>query len=120
MNVQFPLRFDGGARVVTARFDDHVEQLIEQVLFTSPGERVNRPDFGCGLTRFVFEPLAADVLTATEAFVKSALLRWLADVIRIGDVTITVDGSKLRILVTYVITATSVRRTSAFDLEVAS
>jgi hypothetical protein len=52
--------------------------------------------------------------------VKSALLRWLADVIRVGDVTITVDRSKLSIVVTYVVTATAGLRTSTFDLKVTS
>lgn len=49
MNIAYPFRFDGGGRTATADDDRHIRDLIEGVLFTNPGERVNRPDFGSGL-----------------------------------------------------------------------
>jgi phage baseplate assembly protein W len=55
-NIDFPYRFDGHGRTATAQRDQHLRNLIEQVLFTSPGERVMRPDFGSGLLALVFEP----------------------------------------------------------------
>ena len=54
MNLDFPYHFDSHGRTAAIDYDAHIRDLIEQVLFTAPGERVNRPDFGSGLLRLVF------------------------------------------------------------------
>lgn len=99
--VDFPFSFDGKGRTATTDADDHVRDMIFQVLFTNPGERVNRPDFGCGLLQLVFEP-NSDVLVATTQFmVQGALQRWLADVIRVEDVQVTSEDGRLVVEVVY-------------------
>jgi phage baseplate assembly protein W len=61
MNIAYPYSFDGRGRTAQADDDDHIRQMIEEVLFTAPGERVNRPDFGCGLLQMVFAPNSSEV-----------------------------------------------------------
>jgi phage baseplate assembly protein W len=99
--LDFPLRIDHGGRVATTGTDDHVRDMIHQVLFTNPGERVNRPDFGCGLLQLVFMPNSDALAIATEFTVKSALQRWLGDVIQTERVTVEAVDSELRVVVVY-------------------
>ena len=58
--LDYPYHFDGSGRSAATDEADHIRDLIEQVLFTSPGERVMRPDFGAGLLALVFEPNSTD------------------------------------------------------------
>ena len=81
--------------------DDHVRDLIAQVLFTSPGERVNRPEFGCGLKQLVFAPASDALAAATEQLVHGALIRWLDPVISVERVAVVVVESTLEITVVY-------------------
>src|SRR6266699_5588091 len=85
----FPLRIDAGSgQVARAGYADHVQQLIRQVLLTSPGERVCLPEFGCGLRRMVFAP-QTDALAATaQIHVRQALTAWLPDQVALTDVTV--------------------------------
>ena len=73
MNVAYPYRIDSRGRTARADHDDHLLELIEQVLFTSPGERVNRPEFGAGLMQLVFAPNSDLLATAIQASVQAAL-----------------------------------------------
>ena len=65
-DVAYPWRIDRRGRSAVARYEDHVADMVEAVLFTAPGERINRPDFGCGLDRLVFAPVDATVVGAAE------------------------------------------------------
>ena len=96
-----PLHLDGRGRVATTEADDHVRDMIFQVLFTDPGERVNRPDFGCGLLQLVFEPNSDALATATQFLVHGSLQRWLADVIQADRVEISNEGERLTVEVAY-------------------
>lgn len=99
--LDFPFHLDGRGRSARTPLDDHVRDMIWQVLFTSPGERVNRPDFGCGLKLLVFMP-ASDVLAATtQTLVKAALQRWLDREIEVEDVDVAAVDSRLEITVVY-------------------
>ena len=84
----FPLRIDGGSqRAAQAPYAAHVEQMILQILLTSPGERVDNPQFGCGLRQLVFAPIT-DALGATlQLQVTQALGLWLSGVIAVQNVT---------------------------------
>lgn len=87
-------------------YADHVEQMIMQVLFTIPGERVNLPQFGCGLRQFVFWPLSSALTVNTAMIVRQALGQWLGGVIEVGDVTAESNDDPggpgtLRITITY-------------------
>jgi uncharacterized protein len=96
-----PIHVDGRGRVAVTGDDDHVRDMIEQVLFTSPGERVNRPDFGCGLLQLVFLPNSEPLAAATRMTVQGALQRWLGDVIRVLGVDVEARDEQLRVEVTY-------------------
>lgn len=97
----FPYHVDGNHRTAETDEDDHIRDLIHQVLFTSPGERVNRPDFGCGVAQLVFMP-ASDVLAATTQFlVQGALTRWLDDLIAVERVEVVPLDSTLTVTVVF-------------------
>lgn len=101
MNVDYPFHIDGRGRTASAPDDKHIRDLIEQVLFTSPGERVNRPTFGSGLLQLVFAP-NSDVLTAAvQLTVQGALQQWLGDLILVEDVQVTGEDSTLNVKVQY-------------------
>ena len=99
--VDFPFQFDGKGRTRTTNRDEYIRDLIRQVLFTSPGERVNRPEFGCGLLLLVFAPNSEALQAATQFQVQTALQRWLADVITVDDVQVASLDSRLDVTVVY-------------------
>ena len=100
--LSFPLRVDGTGRTASADPDQHVRELIEAVLLTDPGERVMRPDFGCGLRAMLFAPLDDVLAIATQALVRAQLTHWLDDVVSIDAVQAVAenDGS-LSVTVAY-------------------
>lgn len=103
MQAAFPLGFDASGHTAQTSDNDHVRDLIEQVLFTSPGERVNRPTFGSGLLEAVFEPGGATMSAATNHIVQSALQQWLGDIIAVSQVTVTSEDSTVNVNVSYTI-----------------
>jgi phage baseplate assembly protein W len=96
-----PYHFDGLGRTAGTGAGDHVRDLIEQVLFTSPGERVMRPDFGAGLLALVFEPGSSTLAATTQFLVQSALQQQLADRIAVQGVQVAQTDSALQVSVTY-------------------
>jgi phage baseplate assembly protein W len=114
LNIHFPWKFSDRGRTALVDRDGHIRQMVEQVLFTNPGERVNRPDFGCGLLQLVFEPNADQLVAALQTTVQAALQRWLGDVIQLDELAINNDDSKLHVLVSYVVTNTGERRVDTF------
>ena len=101
--VDFPYHFDGrGRSAITAR-DDHIRDLIEQVLFTAPGERVMRPDFGSGLLALLFEPNSTTLAATTQMLVQGALQQYLSDLIAVQGVDVVNDDGALRVTVRYVV-----------------
>jgi hypothetical protein len=76
--------------------------MIYQVLFTSPGERVNRPDFGCGLLQMVFMPNSDALAAATQFMVQGALQRWLVDIIQVEQVRVANEQQRLVVEVSYI------------------
>jgi phage baseplate assembly protein W len=112
-----PFHVDDRARTATTGVDDHVRDLIEQVLFTSPGERVMRPDFGCGLGQLVFEPLSDALAAATQQLVHGALLRWLEEWILVERVSVEVRDAALAVTVAYTRRDTGEREQALFRRE---
>ena len=100
-HIAYPLHIDGAGRTADADDDQHIRHLIEQLLFTSPGERVNRPDFGSGLMQLVFAPNSEELATATEYLVQGALQQWLADLIQVESVALESVDARLEITVQY-------------------
>ena len=118
MQIDYPFHFDGRGRTAQAEDDKHIRDLIEQVLFTSPGERVNRPDFGCGLMQLVFAPNSSELATATQYLVQGSLQRWLGELIQIQAVDVSSDDSTLQVTVQYIIKRNQARQTAQFSREV--
>jgi phage baseplate assembly protein W len=113
MNVNFPFQFDGRGRTMDPQAD-YLRQLVEQVLFTSPGERVNLPDFGSGLLQLPFAPNSAELAAATQFSVQGALQKWLSGYIKVLSVTATAQESKLSVTVTYAPLNTQVTQVQTF------
>jgi uncharacterized protein len=113
-DVAFPLRIDSRGRTARAGRDDHIHQLIEQVLFTTPGERVNRPAFGCGLLQLVFQPNSEPLAIAMRAAVQAALHEWLAELIAVEKVDVRAEEEVLRVTVSYTVRATGEARADEF------
>jgi uncharacterized protein len=100
-SLDYPFSIAGDGRATLTLGDDHVRDLVEQVLFTAPGERRMLPDFGCGLLKLVFEPNSELLAAATELLVRVSLQRWLGDVIDVMTVAVTADDSTLAVVVEY-------------------
>jgi phage baseplate assembly protein W len=115
MNVDFPFHFARLGRTATAGDDDHIRDMIEQLLFTNPGERINRPDFGSGLLQLVFAPNSPELAAALQFTVQAALQRWLGDVIDLQSLEVTSEDSTLRVTVQYVVRRTGEPRTETFE-----
>ena len=71
MNIDFPFHFDGRGRTALTTDDDHIRDMIEQFLFTNPGERANRPDFGAGLLRLIFAPNSPELAAALKVTIQA-------------------------------------------------
>ena len=111
MNVDFPFHFDSVGRTAEVGYDGHVRDMIEQLLFTNPGERVNRPEFGSGVAQLVFAPNSPELAAALQFTVQAALQRWLGDVIEVQALDVASDDAKLCITLQYVVLRTGERRT---------
>ncbi|HEY0760116.1 MAG TPA: GPW/gp25 family protein [Acidisarcina sp.] len=113
-NLYYPYQFDGRGRTQGADLDDYVRQLVEQVLFTSPGERVNLPDFGSGLLQLPFAPNSLEIAAATQFTVQGALQKWLGSYIKVLAVAAVVDEEILTVTVTYALLGTGTTQVQTF------
>ncbi|MGC4098855.1 MAG: GPW/gp25 family protein [Nitrospira sp.] len=109
MALDYPFQFDGSGRTATTGGADHVRDLIEQVLFTSPGERANRPTFGSGLMQLVFAPNSDALAAATQVSIHGALQQWLGDILMVEGVDVRRDDAALRVTVRYALRLTQER-----------
>ncbi|HEY6155908.1 MAG TPA: GPW/gp25 family protein [Gemmatimonadales bacterium] len=114
MNIDFPWHFDTRGRTAATHDPDHVRDMIEQLLLTSPGERVNRPDFGSGLLQMVFAPNSPELAAALQFTIQAALQQWLGDVIDVKNLEVTSADSTLQVVLDYVVRQTGVRHTETF------
>src|SRR5579859_5406640 len=115
MNIDFPFHFDGRGQTATTDDDDHIRDMIEQLLFTSPGERVNRPDFGSGLLQMVFAPNSPELAAALQFTMQAALQRWLGDLIDVQDLQVQAEDSTLRVAVQYRLKRTGQSRVEVIE-----
>ncbi len=114
LNIDYPFHFDPRGRTAAADADDHVRDMIEQLLFTSPGERVNRPDFGSGLLQMVFAPNSPELAAALQFTLQAALQRWLGDVIGVNALDVSSDDAALVVRLDYTVLATGEARSDSF------
>jgi len=104
-DLDFPYHIDRRGRTAVTGAVEHVRDLIEQVLFTSPGERVMRPDFGSGLLALVFEPNSAALAATTQMLIQGALQQHLGHLIAVQSVDVQAVDSTFRVEVSYALLA---------------
>ena len=114
MNIDFPFHFDRRGRSASTDDDDHIRDMIEQLLFTNPGERVNRPDFGSGLQQLIFGPNSPEVAAAVKFTIQGNLQRWLGDLIELQALEVTSEDSTLNILIKYVVRRNNQQQVAQF------
>ncbi len=115
VNVLYPYQFDGRGRTAAADDPRHVRDLIEQVLFTSPGERVMRPEFGSGVQQLLFEPNSETVAAVVQMTVQAALNQWLGELVLVDEVMAESNDAALTLTVRYTRKLTGEARTEVFE-----
>jgi uncharacterized protein len=110
--IAHPIAIDAGSRELLRETDyaKHVEQMMMQVLFTAPGERINRPEFGCGLRQMVFAPNGDVTAGLVKITVFQALERWLRSVIKVQDVQVRAVSETLELRIAYLLLSNQEQR----------
>lgn len=117
MDIDFPYHFNSRGRTADTARDDHVRDMIEQLIFTNHGERVNRPDFGSGVMQLVFAPNSPELAATVQFTLQAALQLWLGDVIEVRDLTVTADDSRLTIDLKYLVRDSGLESSATFTRE---
>lgn len=113
LNVDFPLTIDERGRTAVTSDDEHIRDMIELLLFTSAGERVNRPEFGSGLLQLVFAPNSAELASALEFGMQAALQQWLGDLMEVRALDVDADDATLRVDVRYLVRRSGQERSAS-------
>lgn len=106
MDIRFPFHPDGRGRSAQANHAEHVRGMIEQLVFTNPGERVNRPDFGSGLLQLIFAANSPELAATVQFTLQSSLQRWLPDVIEVRALEVVSEDSTVSVRVSYLLLRT--------------
>lgn len=114
MDIKFPFQFDHRGRTAVNGSDAHIRDMIEQLLFTSPGERVNRPTFGSGLMQLVFQPNSEELSATAQFLVQGSLQQWLGELIEVNHVEVRSEDSNLFVTVAYTIRRTNETQVANF------
>jgi uncharacterized protein len=114
MNLAFPYGFVSSGLTAQTDLSGHIRDMIEQILLISPGERVNRPTFGCGTAQLVFAPNSDTLAAAQQQVIQASLQQWLSDLIRVAEVKVSAQESTLLITVRYTIIQTQQQQTQQF------
>ena len=114
MQIDYSLHFDARGRTAETTEAEHIRDMIEQVLFTAPGERVNRPTFGSGVQQLVFAPNSDALAAATQVAVQGALQQWLGEAILVEAVAVESVDATLSVTVRYVVRRTQERQIERF------
>jgi len=118
MNIDYPYTIDASGRTAQTDDADHIRDLIEQVLFTSPGERVNRPTFGSGILGLVFEPNSGALTAAAQASAVASLQQWLGSLIQVTGIDVESEDATLTLTISYTIRRTQEARVDQFTRSV--
>jgi phage baseplate assembly protein W len=110
VQIDYPFHWDESGRTARADDDDHIRDMLEQLLFTSPGERVNRPTFGTGIISLVFAPNGDELAAATQLMIQGALQQWLGELIVVEDVGVEHEDAALVVTIRYVVRRNAQRR----------
>lgn len=118
MNIDFPFHLDSLGHSASTSDDEHIRDMIEQLIFTNPGERVNRPDFGSGLLQLIFAPNSPELAATVQFTVQAALQRWLGDLIEVREIEAQAVDSSLTLNLKYAIRSTNEEQTATFTRSV--
>jgi len=118
LNVDFPLHFDSRGRTASPDESGHIRDMLEQLIFTNPGERVNRPDFGSGLLQLIFAPNSPELASTVQFTLQAAVQRWLGDIIDVQKIAVESVDSSLTIEIDYVIRRTREQQTATLTRNV--
>ena len=116
MNIGFPYAIAANGRTATDTIEMHVRNMIEQLLLTNPGERVNRPDFGGGAFQLVFGPNSTELAATLQLTLQASVQRYLADVLIVENMVITADDEKLLVVLNYILRQTGAAATAQVEL----
>lgn len=114
INIDFPYHVDRYYRTASTSDENHIRDLIEQLVFTTPGERVNRPDFGCGVLSLIFAPNSPELATAMEITIQASIEQWLGDLIDLETLEVTSVDASLYIVVQYFVQSSGEAQTATF------
>ncbi len=114
MNIDYPFHFDSHGRTAATDDNDHIRDMIEEFLFTNPGERVNRPDFGSGLLQLIFGQNSPELAATLQFTIQAGLQRWLGDLITVQKVEVNAQDSTLTVLVVYIVKSTGAQQSQTF------
>jgi uncharacterized protein len=114
MNIDFPFRFDLRGRTASCDEARQVREMLEQLLFTNAGERVNRPDFGGGLQQIVFAPNSPELAAALQFTTRASIQNWLGDIIDLHALDVIADDAQLHVSVSYALRRTGEQHTETF------
>ena len=114
MNLAFPYSFDATGHTAQSSVDRHVKDMVELILFTSPGERVNLPTFGSGTAQLVFKPNSDVLAAAQQQAIQAGLQQWLSDLIRVNSVRVVADDATLTVTVVYTLVANQQQQSQQF------
>src|SRR5215472_15787096 len=111
MNLKYSYGFDNSGLTAQTDAAGHIRDMIEQILFTSPGERVNRPTFGTGTATLVFAPNSDMLAAAQQQVIQASLQQWLSELIRVVGVDVSNVDATLQMTVRYTIIQTQQQQT---------
>ena len=117
--LDYPFHVDGRGRAGTTERNDHVRDLIEQVLFTLVGERVNRPTFGSNVMQLVFAPASDELATVTQFLVQGAMQQWVGDLVHLDSVDVALLEAEIEVTVVYRLRRTGMQETATFSRSIA-
>ena len=108
---KFPVQIDSKGKIASSSYEEDIKEAILIILKTSKGERVMRPDFGCGIYDYIFSPINTATLSLIEKSVREAITEWEPRV-EIENVEISteqIDEGKLIISIDYTVRKTNNR-----------
>jgi phage baseplate assembly protein W len=114
VSLAFPYAFTATGQTALTDPVTHIGDMIEQILFTSPGERVNRPTFGSGTAQLVFAPNSDVLAAAQQQALQAGLQMWLSDLIRVQSVSVAATEATLQVIVVYTVVQTAQQQTQEF------
>jgi hypothetical protein len=115
MQIDYPWRYGARGRTAETNYDEHIRDMLELLIFTDPGERVNRPNYGSGVRQLVFAPNSPELAAALEFTMQAAIQRELGDLLSLEALEVSSEDASLRVLVRYIVLRSGARELALFE-----